>query len=226
MSIPSDHKALIFIGAVAVLGAAVRVTRAAVGTRDTPPQPALDHQIQAADSSAQAGRAKARGKATRGKGAHNTQSGPAAADTSLRLRPAPLLDRPGYVGNRLDLDVATAAQIDSLPGVTPTLARRIVADRMTRGPFLSVDGLRRVYGVGPRFVERIDSLVTFSGVFRPATPADTVIPKRRGRARRTMRPAVLPTAEPRSVPSPYAIVDGCLPHSGVRDSTRASPDWR
>ena len=88
------------------------------------------------------------------------------------------MDRVGYVNGRLDLDVATAAQIDSLPGVTPLMAKRIVLDRMRRGPFLNLDGLKRVTGAGPRFVEQIDSLVTFSGTIHWAEPSDTVIPKR------------------------------------------------
>jgi competence protein ComEA len=83
------------------------------------------------------------------------------------------------VGNRLDLDIATAAQIDSLPGVTPLMARRIVTDRMSRGPFLSADGLRRVVGVGSKFLKGIDTLITFSGTFVQASPSDTIIPKRR-----------------------------------------------
>lgn len=185
MSISSEHKALIFVGAVAVLGAAVRVTRAAVASGDAGAQPALEHQIQAADSSAQAGRSKTRGKSSRSKAPRKPRAGH-AADSGSALPPNSLLDRPGYIGKRLDLDVATAAQIDSLPGVTPLMARRIVAERMRRGPFLTLDGLRRVLGAGPVFVQRIDTLVTFSGVFRPAIPADTVIPKRRGRFRRSM----------------------------------------
>src|SRR5512142_320429 len=185
MSIPSDHKALIFIGAVAVLGAAVRVIRAATSGAGLPLQPALEHQIQASDSAARAGQGKGRGRSSR-RPSRRGQAGLAAVDTASRIRPAPLLDRPGYVGSRLDLDVATAAQIDSLPGVTPTMARRIVAERMRSGPFMSLDGLRRVYGAGPIFLQRLDSLVTFSGVFRPGTSADTVIPKRRSRARRAM----------------------------------------
>lgn len=187
MSIPSEHKALIFIGAVAVLGAAVRVTRAAVGGDGESSQPALQHQIQASDSSARAGRARTRGRSASSKSADKRPAGPAAAPRDARPRPSPLLDRPGYVGSRLDLDVATAAQIDSLPGVTPLMARRIVAERMAHGPFLTLDGLRRVVGAGPRFVQRLDPLVTFSGIFRPATPSDTVIPKRRSRSRRSPR---------------------------------------
>ena len=195
MSIPSDHKALIFIGAVAILGAAVRVTRAALGTPDAIPQPSLEHQIQAADSSARAGRARVRAKSSRARPSSKSLSGPPAADGADLPRSSSLLDRPGYIGNRLDLDVASAAQIDSLPGITPTVARRIVADRMTRGPFLSRDGLRRVYGISARFIDRIDSLVTFSGVFRPPIPTDTMIPKHRSRSRRVTRPAVLRTTD-------------------------------
>ena len=183
MSIPSDHKALIFIGAVAVLGAAVRVIRAATSEPGSPVQPALEHQIRASDSAARAGQGKGRGTSSR-RPSRRGQTAPAAADPAPRPLRAPPLDRPGYVGNRLDLDVATAAQIDSLPGVTPTMARRIVRDRMTRGPFLSLDGLRRVSGAGLRFAERLDTLVTFSGVFRTGSPDDTVIPKRKGRSRR------------------------------------------
>ena len=183
MSIPSDHKALIFIGAVAVLGAAVRVIRAATSEPGSPVQPALEHQIQASDSAARAGQGKGRGKSSR-RPSRRGQTAPAAADPAPRPLPAPKLDRPGYIGSRLDLDVATAAQIDSLPGVTPTMARRIVRDRMTHGPFLTLDGLRRVIGAGPRFVERLDTLVTFSGVFRMGSPDDTVIPKRKARSRR------------------------------------------
>ena len=82
------------------------------------------------------------------------------------------------------MDVATAAQIDSLPGVTPLMARRIVADRMARGPFTTVDALRRVSGVGPAFLRKIDTLITFSGTYVQSSVSDTIIPKRRrGRGR-------------------------------------------
>lgn len=81
----------------------------------------------------------------------------------------------GYLSDKLDLDVATAAQLDSLPGVTPTMAKRIVADRMRRGPFLNRGGLRRVAGVHRSFLAKIDSLITFSGTIARPEVADTII---------------------------------------------------
>lgn len=172
MSLRSDQKALLFIGAVAVLGAGVRVVRAATGRRDPGPQPALQQQSRAADSAARAGRQKAKRVAGRSSEAKSRSPNGAAAP----LAGGPL-DRPGYVAGKLDLDVATAAQIDSLPGVGPAMAKRIVADRMQRGPFVTRDGLRRVTGTGPTFLAKIDSLVMFSGAVKHPEASDTIIPK-------------------------------------------------
>ena len=60
MSLRPDHKALVFLGAVAVLGAGVRVSRAASRSVSSPAtQPALDRQMASADSAANAGRSGA-----------------------------------------------------------------------------------------------------------------------------------------------------------------------
>jgi competence ComEA-like helix-hairpin-helix protein len=57
------------------------------------------------------------------------------------------------------LNAATAAQLDCLPGVGPSLAGRIIADREARGPYDRVDDLDRVPGVGKRLVERLRPLL-------------------------------------------------------------------
>ena len=203
MTLHSDHKALAFVGAVALLGGGVRFVRAARGEPRLDSQPALERQMRAADSALArtkpiAGGIRGRGSGGRSLGAIGSRGGSRPdtsrvqlQDTSRRRRPrtGPLadtihagagpLDRAGYVNGKLDLDVATAAQIDSLPGVTPTMAKRIVMDRMVRGPFLNSSGLRRVSGVGPAFLQHIDSLVTYSGTYRRPDPKDTVIVKER-----------------------------------------------
>ena len=182
MSLRADQKALVFFGAVAVLGAGVRVVRAAGGPSPTSSQPALDRQIRSSDSALQSSRS-AKKRTARSTSARKSARAVAAAeaDTGRRRRPAGPADRRGYVGNRLDMDVASAAQIDSLPGVTPLMAKRIVTDRMTRGPFTTADGLRRVIGVGNGFLKRIDTLITFSGTFVQPSVSDSIIKKRRPR---------------------------------------------
>lgn len=60
----------------------------------------------------------------------------------------------------LDLNTATEAELEKLPGVGPSLARRIVEFRGRHGPFAGVDGLVGVRGIGPRTLERLKGLAT------------------------------------------------------------------
>ncbi|WP_201260872.1 ComEA family DNA-binding protein [Embleya scabrispora] len=50
----------------------------------------------------------------------------------------------------LDLNTATAAQLEQLPGVGPVLARQIIEKRTQLGRFAAVDQLRQVRGIGDR----------------------------------------------------------------------------
>jgi DNA uptake protein ComE-like DNA-binding protein len=67
----------------------------------------------------------------------------------------------------IDLDTATEDAIETLPRVGPALARRIVSNRDSLGPFRSLDGLRRVKGIGPATIALLGPLVTFSRQTRP-----------------------------------------------------------
>ena len=172
MPIRSDQKALMFLGAVGVLGAGVRVVRAAGKDSIPAVQPALERQASVADSAASAQR--------RGSGKKKGRGGRAGRGNAEQEQTRPASpDRPGYVRARLDLDIASAAQIDSLPGVSSTMARRIAVDRARRGPFTNLAGLQRVSGAGKRFLQRIDSLVTFSGTFAFVNPGDTILKSRK-----------------------------------------------
>jgi competence protein ComEA len=60
----------------------------------------------------------------------------------------------------LDLNTATAEQLDTLPGVGPATAAAIVSHRERNGPFATVDGLLDVRGIGPAKLEALRDLVT------------------------------------------------------------------
>lgn len=64
----------------------------------------------------------------------------------------PQRDRPDM---RLELNAASAHDLQTLPRLGPTMAARIVADREANGPFLSLHDLQRVPGIGMRTVELI-----------------------------------------------------------------------
>lgn len=65
----------------------------------------------------------------------------------------------GAAAGPVDLNSADAAALDSLPGVGPVLAERILAWRTEHGRFASVDQLREVAGIGARTFERLAPLV-------------------------------------------------------------------
>ena len=70
-------------------------------------------------------------------------------------------------GAPVDMDMASAQEIEALPRIGATLARRIVANRDSLGAFGSLDKLRRVKGMGQASVDRLAPLVTFSGRAAP-----------------------------------------------------------
>jgi len=55
----------------------------------------------------------------------------------------------------VDLNTATAAELDTLPGVGPVMSARILEWRATHGRFASVDQLREISGIGARTFERL-----------------------------------------------------------------------
>jgi competence protein ComEA len=62
-------------------------------------------------------------------------------------------------GVRVNINTADAVALDSLPGVGPSTAAKIVAEREQNGPFASPDDLARVTGIGPKKLEALRDLV-------------------------------------------------------------------
>ncbi len=58
----------------------------------------------------------------------------------------------------VDLNTADVASLDTLPGIGPATAARIVADREANGPFRSVQDLTRVSGIGEKKVAQLEGL--------------------------------------------------------------------
>lgn len=62
----------------------------------------------------------------------------------------------------VNLNTASAAELEELPGVGPVLAGRIVAWRSDHGPFASVEGLSAVSGIGTKLLAGLSGLVVVS----------------------------------------------------------------
>ncbi len=83
----------------------------------------------------------------------------------LAPSPAPPSARTAATGREprrtgtLDLNSASAGELESLPGIGPALAARIVASRDEHGRFRSPEELERVSGIGKKSLERLLPLV-------------------------------------------------------------------
>lgn len=62
-------------------------------------------------------------------------------------------------GSKVNINRADAAELDTLPGVGPSTAEKIIADREANGPFASVEDLKRVSGIGDKKYEQLAGLI-------------------------------------------------------------------
>src|SRR5579875_2854375 len=68
---------------------------------------------------------------------------------------------------RIDVNTADAATLETLPGVGPKRAAEIIAYRTAHGPFVNLQSLGQVRGIGPKTLAKWQSLLSF-GVGSPA----------------------------------------------------------
>jgi competence protein ComEA len=61
---------------------------------------------------------------------------------------------------KIDINLADAALLETLPGVGPTIAQRIVEYREMNDPFATAEELPEINGIGPGKFEGIRDLIT------------------------------------------------------------------
>ena len=207
MPTPSEKKALGFLAVVAVLGAAVRMSGAVANASaaDASSREALRRQIVAAESAGAVERRNRRGggvTAPRRRSGGHPVAERSSADSTQNADPRDLFNAPSVIpptrawapkalAAPVDVDRATASELEALPRIGPALSKRIVEDRESRGPFGSLEGFQRVRGVGPAMAAALSASVTFSGTPRPSIaggPRPSGPPKARGARRRGAPP--------------------------------------
>lgn len=128
------------------VGAAI----AAAGGLTTAADPALLNQAQPIYDGAQIH------VPTTGEGA-TASAGPAPGVSGLLPTPtAPASASSGAGGGQINLNMATSAELETLPGIGASKAAAIIANR----PYQTVDDLERVPGIGTATIGRLRPLVT------------------------------------------------------------------
>jgi competence protein ComEA len=60
----------------------------------------------------------------------------------------------------VNINIASIAELDTLPGIGPTTAQKIIDYRDQNGPFLNIEDIVNVSGIGPASYERLKDLIT------------------------------------------------------------------
>lgn len=60
----------------------------------------------------------------------------------------------------VNVNIATATELESLPGIGEVTAQRIIEYREMNGPFATVEELQEVPGIGPKTLEAMKDLIT------------------------------------------------------------------
>ena len=63
-------------------------------------------------------------------------------------------------GGLIDINSATVADLDTLPGIGPSTAEKIVEYREANGPFAAIEEIMNVSGIGPAKFEQIQAFIT------------------------------------------------------------------
>jgi competence protein ComEA len=87
-------------------------------------------------------------------------SGAAVSGQSTAFATATTAPPPRGPADPLNINTATASELDALPGIGPTKAAAILQYRQERGPFAAVDELARVPGFGAAAVARLRDRVS------------------------------------------------------------------
>ncbi len=77
--------------------------------------------------------------------------------------PAETVSQPQQNDGLIDLNTADRAQLETLPGIGPELATRILTYREENGPFVSKEQIMDVEGIGEIRYEKLEPLITIGG---------------------------------------------------------------
>jgi len=112
---------------------------------------------------------------------------------------------PGPLGGKININTATAEELDTLPGIGPAYAERIIKYREEFGPFKKIEDIKKVRGIGDATFEEIKDLITVSPTVAPP-PTSTATPTLTA----TSTPTEMPTSPPEVTDTPTSTPEAAM----------------
>lgn len=116
----------------------------------------------------------------------------------------------GLASAVVDLNAATAEELQAIKGIGPAKSKAIIEYRDKNGPFKSVEDLDNVKGFGKKTVDKLRPELSIGGVAAPAAPA--AAPK-----------VPAPAAPPIAMPKPPVAVPTAPPVAMPKAAIPAAP---
>ena len=100
-------------------------------------------------------------------------------------QPIPAAVAPSGIGYKINLNTASAEELSLIPEIGSSMANAIIARRMRRGNFTSIEELLEFPDIGEATFDRIKTFITVAPTqaSRPSSPADPTSARTRGRGR-------------------------------------------
>ncbi len=156
----SQKQAMLFLGAVFLLLALLRVT----GRWLYPPAKydfsAFEQQFRARGDSINALFAPARPPQQFREPSESAPSPTPRRQVANSLNRVTSEPTPARPAGKINLNTATIDELTTLPRVGPTIAARIIAYRTENGRFATVEDLMRVRGIGPKTFAKLQEWIT------------------------------------------------------------------
>ena len=143
----SEAAVIVFLAASLLSGATIRALQ-----RDETGTPLDVRQSLSRQDSVFAAQANARLIAPSGADERDKR----ASETIERTGTSGAADTPSIV----DINTATGRAFETLPGIGPATAEKIIEHRRTHGPFSRVEDLMNVKGIGPKKFEKLRQFIT------------------------------------------------------------------
>ncbi|WP_206098523.1 ComEA family DNA-binding protein [Paenibacillus montanisoli] len=146
---------LLFLAAIALAASAFARPRAAAPTGWIPVNAEVEQALKPLEQGGDEKKPVAKAAQVHEKAAESHAASPAESRSS---KPADVVKPKAGMG-KIDINHATAEELDAIPGIGAAKAKSIVEDRKKNGLFRKADDLLRVKGIGPKLLEKMKSSI-------------------------------------------------------------------